>query len=73
MSASFAWLETAYRERSGNLAHVLKTPAGWRLAGDRGYEQLLRRIGLPPDHPSLEEFRRRGRRLWASSEPAAPR
>ena len=70
--SAFAWLETAYREHSGNLAHVLRTPAGWRLAGDRRYLDLMRRIGLPPEHPSLDEFRSRGRIVFESSEASPP-
>jgi len=71
--SAFAWLETAYRERSGNLAHVLRTPAGWRLAGDPRYADLMRRIGLPAHHPSLDEFRTRARMAWASSEGSSTR
>jgi DNA-binding SARP family transcriptional activator/TolB-like protein len=47
--SAFAWLDVAYRQRSGNLVHVLRTPAGWRrLASDPRYRALLDRVGLEP-------------------------
>ncbi|MBW3555069.1 MAG: hypothetical protein KY466_16295 [Gemmatimonadetes bacterium] len=46
--SAFAWLDAAYRQRSGNLVHVLRTPAGWRLASDPRYTALLEGIGLRP-------------------------
>jgi DNA-binding SARP family transcriptional activator/tetratricopeptide (TPR) repeat protein len=72
MDSAFTWLEAAYRTRSGNLAHALKTPAGWRLARDPRYADLLRRIGLPTDHPSLEEFRQHSRIALAATPIASP-
>jgi serine/threonine-protein kinase len=72
VDSAFVWLEAAYRQRSGNLTHVLRTPAAWRLAGDSRYVELLRRVGLPAVHPSLEEFRERGRTAWESSEADTP-
>lgn len=47
--SAFAWLDVAYQRRSGNLVHVLRSPAGWRrLASDRRYHALLDRLGLEP-------------------------
>ncbi|MBI4521181.1 MAG: hypothetical protein HY701_10110 [Gemmatimonadetes bacterium] len=46
--SAFAWLDVAYQHRSANLVHVLRTPAGWRLASDPRYGALLGRLGLRP-------------------------
>jgi DNA-binding SARP family transcriptional activator/TolB-like protein/tetratricopeptide (TPR) repeat protein len=46
--SAFAWMDVAYEQRSGNLVHVLRTPAGWRLASDPRYRALLDRLGLEP-------------------------
>lgn len=46
--SAFAWLEVAYEQRAANLVHVLRTPAGWRLASDPRYAALLDRLGLRP-------------------------
>ena len=46
--------------------------AATSLAGDRRYLDLMRRIGLPPEHPSLDEFRSRGRIVFESSEASPP-
>ena len=49
---AFAWLEQAYRERSFSLPWVSIEPIFASLWGDPRYEDLIRRIGLPPGHPT---------------------
>jgi hypothetical protein len=46
--AAFAWLEKAYAARAPQLLHVLVLPAFRSIRGDPRYEDLLRRIGIPP-------------------------
>lgn len=46
--SAFAWLDVAYEQRAANLLHLLRTPAGWRLASDPRYGALLDRLGLRP-------------------------
>lgn len=47
--SAFTWLNIAYKQRSGNLVHVLRSPSGWRrLVSDPRYYALLDRIGLTP-------------------------
>ncbi len=45
---AFAWLEKAYAERSGQLRHLKVEPAYDRLRSDPRFQDLLRRVGLPP-------------------------
>jgi eukaryotic-like serine/threonine-protein kinase len=41
------WLQKAYEERDGNITLVKYLPDFKSLRGDRGFSDLLRRIGLP--------------------------
>jgi TolB-like protein/DNA-binding winged helix-turn-helix (wHTH) protein len=45
---TFAWLETAYAERSSFLAFLTAYPFVDQIRSDRRYENLVRRIGLTP-------------------------
>ena len=42
------WLETAERERSGQLVYAVQDPELRALAEDEGYVRLLARLGLKP-------------------------
>jgi serine/threonine-protein kinase len=44
---AFAWLDTAYEERSNRLAYLNTDPVWTPLRKDRRFDELLRRIGLP--------------------------
>ena len=44
---SLEWLEKSYEERDGNITLVKCEPSFKILHGDRGFADLLRRIGLP--------------------------
>jgi serine/threonine protein kinase/Tfp pilus assembly protein PilF len=45
---AFAWLDTAYAKRSPWLAYVLRDPAVETLRREPRFDDLLRRLGLPP-------------------------
>jgi TolB-like protein/Flp pilus assembly protein TadD len=45
---AFRWLEQAYKERASYLVFIGQGPAFENLFGDPRFEDLLRRIGLPP-------------------------
>jgi len=46
---AFEWLEKAYQERSDYLIQLKREPAFQNLRGDPRFNELVRRIGLPPD------------------------
>jgi hypothetical protein len=43
-----AWLEKAYAERASRMIHLKVEPTFDRLRSDRRFQDLLRRMGLPP-------------------------
>jgi TolB-like protein/DNA-binding winged helix-turn-helix (wHTH) protein/Tfp pilus assembly protein PilF len=45
---AFAWLEKAYREHSGDLVLLLREPSFDELRSDQRFQELMRRVGLPP-------------------------
>ena len=49
---AFEWLNTAYRERSSRLPWVTLDPRFDSLRAEARFEDLLRRINLPPRGPS---------------------
>jgi hypothetical protein len=44
----FAWLETAFRERTDFMTYLKVDPEFDNLRSDPRFQDLLRRIGLPP-------------------------
>jgi tetratricopeptide (TPR) repeat protein len=65
---TLAWLEKAYEERSGRLVNLAVHPQFTFLRGERGFEKLLERMGIPhtPDRRPSPKARE------ASSAPGTP-
>ena len=65
---TLAWLEKAYEERSGRLVNLAVHPQFAFLRGERGFEKLLERMGIPhtPDRGPSPKARE------ASSAPGTP-